>query len=180
MDGKYIRVKPYDKKISLIWGADYLTHDIPHFRLSPAENYHCCLSFFKSLRLLNYPLQCLVSDDNVSFKLAALKIYPKAVIQTCTNHFVKQLETLFSKKRSEIEFNSLAGKLYSQWKHDQIVSSVLIDLAKRKPELTAYTKIPQTPYTTNLIEAYNSHLQCKTAEFLLIRRLFWDGAVSER
>jgi len=178
LDGKYVRVKGYDKKISLIWGADYLTHDIPHFRLAPSENYHSSLRYFHSLRLLNYPLRCLVSDDNVSFKLAALKIYPKTVIQTCTNHFkenvrralktrseetyqpfIKQLELLFSKKRSVPEFNSLASKLYRKWQDDKLVASVMLDLAKRKAELTAYTKVPKTPYTTNLIEAYNSHLQ---------------------
>lgn len=178
LDGKHIPVKGYSQKIPLIWGADYLTHDIPHFKLAPSENYHSSLTYFQSLRLLNYPLQCLVSDDNVSFKLAALKVYPKTVIQTCTNHFkenvrralrirsdetyrgfVKELEFLFIKRRSMSEFESLAGKLYYKWKHDVLVESIMLDMAKRKEELLAYSKIPLTPYTTNLIEAYNSHLQ---------------------
>lgn len=178
IDGKYIKVKGYSKRLALIWGNDYLSHDIPHFKLSPSENYHSSLSYFQSLRLLNYPLRCLVSDDNVSFKLAALKVYPKTVIQTCTNHFkenirrslgtrsnqtyqpfVKELEELFKKKRSEPEFTRLAQKIYYQWKDDRLTQSIMLDLAKRKDELIGYTKVPLAPYTTNLIEAYNSHLQ---------------------
>ena len=178
LDGKYVKIKGYSKKLALIWGADYLSHDIPHFKLSPSENYHSSLSYFQSLRLLNYPLRCLVSDDNVSFKLAALKVYPKTVIQTCTNHFkenvrrtlgtrsnltyqpfIKELEALFSKKRAEPEFTRLAQKIYYIWNDDYSTKSILLDIARRKDELIGYTKVPLTPYTTNLIEAYNSHLQ---------------------
>lgn len=180
LDGKYIKIKGYSQKLALIWGADYLSHDIPHFRLSPSENYHSSLSYFQSLRLLKYPLCCLVSDDNISFKLAALKVYPKTIIQTCTNHFkenvrkslgtrsnqayqpfIRQLEVLFSKKRAEAEFTRLAQKIYYQWKDDPLTQSIMLDLAKRKSELIGYTQIPQAPYTTNLIEAYNSHLQAR-------------------
>ena len=39
------------------------------------------------------------------------------------------------------------------------MESILLDIARRKDELIGYTKVPLTPYTTNLIEAYNSHLQ---------------------
>ena len=178
LDGKYLRVRKYFQKLALIWGIDYLTHDIPHFRLAPSENYPSSLAYFQSLRLLKYPLRCLVSDDNLSFKLAALKVYPKTIIQTCTNHFkenvrrslktrsdeayrpfMKELEFLFAQKRSKGEFETLAGKLYHQWKHDPVPASIMLDLAKKKAELLAYTQVPQTPYTTNLIEAYNSHLQ---------------------
>lgn len=177
-DGKYLKVKGYSKKLTLIWGTDYLSHDIPHFRLSPSENYHSSLAYFQSLRLLNYPLRCLVSDDNVSFKMAALKVYPRTVIQTCTNHFkenvrrslgtrssktyhpfVRDLEELFKQKRSEPEFTRLAQKIYYRWKDDYLTKSIMLDLARRKDELIGYTKVPLTPYTTNLIEAYNSHLQ---------------------
>jgi transposase-like protein len=130
--------------------------------------------------LLNYPLRSLVVDDNVSFKLAALKVYPKTIIQACTNHFkenvrrvlktrsdetyrpfIKELEFLFIKKRSKPEFDSLAGKIYQRWKNNELAVSIIIDMAKRRSELLAYTSTPQTPYTTNLIEAYNSHLQAR-------------------
>jgi len=64
VDGKYLKVKGYDKKIPVIYGIDYLTHDIPTYTLAPSENYLVCLKLFKSFRLVNYTLQSLVSDDN--------------------------------------------------------------------------------------------------------------------
>lgn len=34
VDGKYIEVKGYDRKIPVIYGIDYLTHDIPTYVFS--------------------------------------------------------------------------------------------------------------------------------------------------
>ena len=134
--------------------------------------------YFQALRLLNYPLQCLVSDDNLNFKLAALKVYPKVVIQTCTNHFKEnvrktlgvrsedtyrefmgEIEFIFTKRRSVPEFEGLSRKLYMKWQKDSLAKLILLDIAKKQPELLGYTKVPGSPYTTNIIEAYNSHLQ---------------------
>jgi len=180
LDGKYISIKSQKYGIPLIWGVDYLTHDIPHFRLAPAENYQSSVAFFQSLRLINYPLQCLISDDNVNFKMAAQKVYPKVVIQTCTNHykenvrrtlgvrsqdtyrdFMGELEHLFREKRGLPEFDSLATKLYKKWSHDELLRSVLFDLERRKAELLGYLKVHGAPYTTNIIESYNSHLEAR-------------------
>ncbi len=35
----------------------------------------------------------------------------------------------------------------------------MLDIAKRSPDLFAYTKPPHIPRTNNLIESFNSHLQ---------------------
>ncbi|MGD8744588.1 MAG: transposase [Candidatus Woesebacteria bacterium] len=180
LDGKCINIRGYKTKASLIWGVDYLTHDVPHFRLAPFESYQASFAYFQSLRLLNYPLQMLICDDNVSFKLAVMKVYPKTVIQTCTNHFkenirknlktrsndtykefMKEIEYIFSRKRSDQEYQGLAKKVYSKWQYDPVTRSVLLDMAKRQQELLAYTKVASSPQTTNLIEAYNSHLQAR-------------------
>jgi hypothetical protein len=67
VDGKYIKVKGFDRKIPVIYGIDYLTHDIPTYIFSVSENYQTLKKFFSSLRLLNYPLYSLVSDDNLNF-----------------------------------------------------------------------------------------------------------------
>ena len=63
VDGKYIRVKGYERKIPVLYGIDYLTHDIPTYIFSQAENYQTCRSFFTSLRLLNYPLSAFYAQD---------------------------------------------------------------------------------------------------------------------
>lgn len=46
VDGKYVKVKGYERKIPVLYGIDYLTHDIPTYIFSVAENYQTCLTFF--------------------------------------------------------------------------------------------------------------------------------------
>lgn len=178
VDGKYIAVKGYKYKIPVVYGIDYLTHDIPTYIFSSAENYPTCYSFFSSLRLLNYPLQAVVSDDNINIYQAAVKIYPKAISQLCQNHykerirqtlairtdetyrpFMQDIEGLFGKHRSKEEFQNVAGKIYRRWEQSDICQSVLLDIQRRLPQLLAYTNIPKVPRTTNLIESFNSHLE---------------------
>lgn len=178
VDGKYIAVKGYERKIPVLYGIDYLTHDIPTYILSRAENYQTCQSFFNSLRLLNYPLQAVVSDDNQNIYQACTSVYPATISQICHNHykqslrlglnisnnptyrpFMQDIEWLFDKKRSEPEFISLAGKMVHKYGQDDICRGVMIDIHKRLPQLLAYTKVPHIPRTNNLIESYNSHLE---------------------
>jgi transposase-like protein len=178
VDGKYIAVKGYDRKIPVVYGIDYLTHDIVHFVLGRSENYRLLLKFFSSLRLANYPLQALVSDDNQNIPQACLKVYPNVVTQLCQNHykqnlraslglfkdmsylpFMKNVETLFCRKMGTEEFKLRASKIYEAYKYDDLTKSVMLDIAKRSGELTAYTKMPNVPRTTNLIESFNSHLE---------------------
>lgn len=178
VDGKYIRVKGYERKIPVVYGIDYLTHDIPTYIFSQAENYQTCHSFFSSLRLLQYPLQAVVSDDNLNIYLAATAVYPKTLSQICTNHyketirrnlgvrrdetyipFMQRVEELFSKKRSVTEFSHVAGKILYHYRDDPVCVSVIVDIQRRLPQLTAYMHHKQIPQTTNLIESYNSHLE---------------------
>jgi transposase-like protein len=178
VDGKYVKVKGYERKIPVLYGIDYLTHDIPTYILSISENYATCHAFFSSLRLLGYPLQAVVSDDNINIHQACLAIYPKAVTQLCQNHykqsvrislgnlhnetykpFIRELEFLFRQRRGREEFIHRARKLYRIYESDWITRSILLDVQKRLPKLLAYTNLPQVPRTTNLIESYNSHLE---------------------
>lgn len=178
VDGKYIRVKGYERKIPVLYGIDYLTHDIPTYIFSQAENYQTCRSFFTSLRLLKYPLQAVVSDDNVNIYQAAASVYPQSVSQICHNHykegirqnlsvrrdetyvpFMRSVEELFKKRRSKEEFAHVAGKIYYRYKDDPRCVSVLVDIQRRLPQLTAYMYQKHIPRTTNLIESYNSHLE---------------------
>jgi len=178
VDGKFVSIKGYDRKIPVIYGIDYLTHDIPNYVLSISENYQTLKKFFTSLRLANYPLQALVSDDNPNIREAYLSVYPNAIFQLCQNHykqnlrislnlsndptyipFMKNIETLFCRKMGTGEFKIRASRIYDAYHHDNLARSVMLDIAKRSGELTAYTKMPNVPRTNNLIESFNSHLE---------------------
>ena len=177
VDGKFLKVKGYPKKIPVIYGIDYLTHDIPTFKLAPTESYLTSKRLFESLRLLNYPLRALISDDNTAIYQACADVYPKCVWQLCTNHykenirrslntrtderylpFMKDIEFLFSKKRSRDDFNRIAKNIYQSYKLDQVCVAVLLDIQRRQDELMAHLTVQGVPQTNNLIECYNSHL----------------------
>ena len=70
VDGKFIEVRGFKYKIPVIYGIDFYTHDIPTYVFATSENYLVLKKFFSSLRLLNYPLQSIVSDDNINFPQA--------------------------------------------------------------------------------------------------------------
>ena len=179
VDGKYLKIKGYKKKIPVIYGIDYLTHDIVHFVLGPSENYKLLLKFFSSLKLANYPLQSLVTDNNQNFKEACLKVYPTAIWQLCQNHykhnlritlnlandpthrfFMNDVETLFKTKLSPEDFKGRASKIYNKYANtNELYKSIMLDIARRSADLLSYLKLPHTPRTTNLIESFNSHLQ---------------------
>lgn len=178
VDGKYVKVKGYKKKIPCVYAVDYMTHDIVHFVLGPSENYKLLLKFFSSLKLANYPLQAIVSDDNKNFPEAAQRVYPNAIWQLCQNHykqnlrsnlglyqnkkhlkFMKEVETLFTTKLSIQDFKSRASKIFEKNKQDKQRVQVMLDIAKRSPDLMAYTRLKHIPRTNNLIESFNSHLE---------------------
>lgn len=178
VDGKYVRIKGHERKIPVIYGVDYLTHDIPSYTLSVSENYPTCYSFFTSLRLLNYPLQIVVSDDNYNIFEACRRVYPSSLSQICQNHykelirsdldvrndktyqpFMYEIESLFNCRKAEGEFNHFALKIYRRYSQDAKCRDILLDIQRRSDQLLAYTKVPKTPKTTNLIESYNSHIE---------------------
>lgn len=180
VDGKYIKVKGFDRKIPVIYGIDYLTHDIPTYIFSVSENYQTLKKFFSSLRLLNYPLYSLVSDDNLNFPQTCFEVYPKASWQLCTNHFkenirtslevrtdpkykyfMRAIEDLFRYKISEDNFNRIAKNLLTKYIHDELCVKILLDIERRKPNLLGHLSFKNTPTTSNLIESFNSHLNIR-------------------
>ncbi len=178
VDGKYVKVKGYERKIPVLYGVDYQTHDIPTYLLSIAENYQTCLVFFQSLRLLNYPLQAVVCDDNNNIYDAARYVYPNVIIQLCQNHykenirdtldltlnpyyipFMKQIEELFSRKRSPDDFNRCAKNIFHLYKTDPLCARILVDMYNNHKYLLGWRQGHDIPTTTNLNECFNSHLQ---------------------
>ena len=179
-DGKYLPVKGYPEELVILWGADFLSHDLPHFLLAPSENYQACLSYFSSIKALGYNLRLLICDDNDAIKMAARYIYPDASVQTCQNHFLENvrrdlnirsdqtyqdfyfhLEGVLKEKFDPFEFNLRLTEIFKEFKGEtnERVSNWIGVFLKFKEELLAYQKFPGSPWTTNLIEAYNSHLE---------------------
>jgi transposase-like protein len=178
VDGKYVSVKGYEKKIPVLYGIDYLTHDIPSYLLSKGENYQTCVRFFKALRLLEYPLTALICDDNQNIYQACQFVYPRVIIQLCTNHykenirknlevrtesihqpFMRAVETLFQDKRSPQDLFIRAKGITRNFGGNELYLSIMADIFKRRDILFGYQKEGGIPTTTNLIECFNSHLQ---------------------
>jgi transposase-like protein len=178
VDGKYVKVKGYDRKIPVVYGIDYTTHDIPHYILSQAENYPTCQTFFSSLNLMGYGLQAVVCDDNRNIYEACQKVYPSATVQLCQVHYLRNVRVLldldhrpeyrsfflavsdlFAQKRDPADFDGRARRILRTYQQDRLCVEILLDLERKKPLLLGYLHHRGTPTTTNLIESFNSHLQ---------------------
>lgn len=72
-----------------------------------------------------------------------------------------EIEKLFSERRSIDEFFTLAKRILIKYGNDPKCQSVLLDIERRKEVLLAYVLEKHIPKTTNLIECFNSHLECR-------------------
>lgn len=179
VDGKYVKVKGHDRKIPMIWGLDYLSHDVLVHQLVGSENYQAYLSLFRKLKAIKYPLEFLVCDDLDSIVYAAKFVYPKVKIQLCTNHykenvrrllksrshpehedFINELEYIF-KAQNLKHFNARARYVVKHYQHNIQYMQIMADLDRNSPLITTYLKNNRCPSTTNLIELYNSHLEAR-------------------
>jgi transposase-like protein len=165
----------------LLWGIDYLTHDIPVFTFAPSESYESWLKYFGYLKTIQYPMKLLVCDDNENIKAACRYLFPQVIVQTCQVHFLenirKQLQVrtdptyelfmhdlkqeLFSRKITRTDFEKRAFKLFKKYEHDRVAVQVLLRIHAYTEELTAATRVTHGPCTTNIIESYNSHLEAR-------------------
>lgn len=184
VDGKFVAVKGYDRKIPFIYGIDYLTHDIPICMLAPSENFQAMLQFFTRLKNTGYDLQALICDDNESIRLAAKQVYPGVIIQLCHVHFLENIRRTL-KVRSEETYRSFLADLeekifdlpylgqanlkrHIRWRaprhyDDALKIATLNYIFDYSDLLTGYVKAEKLfhngcPRTTNLIESYNKQL----------------------
>jgi len=180
VDGKYIAVKGYDKKIPFVYGIDFLTHDIPVGILVPSENEWAFNKFFNLLHTIRYPLQIVIADDVSALKPALKRIYPTVPVQLCHTHYFESLRQLLSIRTDEkyrAFFYELKGafnrdnyygkrqawlrRIYFKYgQGDALVQGILADIESRYEYLFAFNSQfrEQCPNTTNIIESYNSHL----------------------
>ena len=179
VDGKYIAVKGYERKIPLLWGLDYLSHDIPVYRFAPSESYQAWLKYFGYLKTIKYPLKMVVCDDNENIRRAARYIFPNVLVQLCQNHFLENIRRelhsrtddkykpfiaelkreLFSSKIMIETFRKRSYKLFKKYVKDEKIVKQLLKINEYTQELTAANYLRKAPRTTNIIESFNSHLQ---------------------
>ena len=207
-DGKYFNVASAKYDWVLLWGIDYLRHDIPVFMIAPSENYASWRKFFSYFRILTVYPQLLVCDDNVNLKMAARSAFPAVKIQACYSHFkenirrdlhirsdktkqyqnfMTRIESIFSSSRkiADETFNHWLWTLYRDYHKDSLCLNILITIEKYKTELLAYRNIPYAPVTTNLIEGMNGHLEArlqKLRSFQTVEhaRLWFNGYILKR
>lgn len=156
-DGKYLPIKGYDNGYCLLWGIDYLKHDIPIFTLAPSESYSSWRTNFGYFRIINNYPRLVVCDDNQNIKLAARNAFPEVKIQTCFNHFkegmrrnlkvrsdptykpfMKRVEDVLKEKLTDQAMNKKLYSMYVDYREDPVCMQVLTTIEKYKPELLGY------------------------------------------
>lgn len=129
------------------------------------------------MKTINYPLRVVVCDDSSALKLALIRVYPKAKIQLCHNHYFENLRQYLSIRTSEIfqpffydlkeafktkhhpkKRQALLAHTTYKYRNDQTILGIMVDIEKRNDELFTYKQIKGCPSTNNIIESYNSHL----------------------
>lgn len=181
VDGKYLKVKGYDKKIVFIYGIDYLTHDIPVGLLAPSENDYAFNKFFNLLNQVKYNAQFVAADDIAALKLALKRVFPNARLQLCHTHYLEAVRQLLD-VRKDWRYRAFFGQLRQAFRephrhkrdamlravhrkysyNDMKVELVIVDVHSRYDTLFAYSvpfPLEHCPHTTNIIESSNSHLE---------------------
>lgn len=135
------------------------------------------VTFFANLKAAGYALRAVVADDRSGLKPALFRVFPYARLQLCHTHYLENirknlnirteeqyrdffyaLRRLFRKARSE-EQVLLELKFLREKAKSPLLLNILQDVQNRIAELFAFRQIQDCPGSTNLIEAYNSHLQ---------------------
>lgn len=182
MDGKYIKVKGYKQKIPFIYGIDYRTHDIVFGMLAPSEDIPSFLTFFHTLKALQYPLTIVVADDRSSLPLALKQVFPGIPLQLCLNHFLENIRIQLHIRTDATHrhfFNSVKKHLFTEYTDEtnfkqQIIyifkkhargntlrTMIVKNIYNRRRELFAYKEVVDCPNNTNLIELFNSHFNAR-------------------
>ncbi len=182
IDGKYIKVRGYKQKIPFIYAIDYETHDILFGKLVASEDETSFLSFFKTLKELNYLLKIVVADDRSSLPLALKQVYLAIPIQLCLNHYLENIRQQLHIRTDIFHqhfFNSLKKYIFDEYENNEklnetlrhiwidccknipIRQTIILQIDKRRKELFAFKNILNCPNNTNLIELFNSHFNAR-------------------
>lgn len=178
IDGKYVKVRGYKKKIPFIYGIDYETHDTLFGILVPEEDERAFLKCFRILKELQYPLTVVVADDRSALPLALKQVFPSVPLQLCQNHYLENIRQKLHVRTDFTHqhfFNSLKKHVFDEYTDDEqlntalhhvlsersehllIRQNIVMAIHHSRKELFAYQNIPNCPNNTNLIELFNSH-----------------------
>lgn len=178
IDGKFVKVRGYEKKIVFIYALDYLSHDIVAGVLALGESYEAFLKLFNILKEINYVPMIVVSDEAPALPVALNRVFPRCFQQICHTHYIENIRGLL-KIRTEEKYRrffnelikifapqlSLECRLFAlsslQEKHTRnfLITSVIDDIFDKYHLLFQFEKIKDCPKSNNIIEAFNSHLQ---------------------
>jgi Transposase, Mutator family len=180
VDGKYVRVKGYEKKIPFIYCIDYLSHDIVCGLLAPSENMEIFSKLFRLLKTVNYPMKYLVCDNILeSLKFPLNFNFPEAKIQLCLTHYAENIRKALevrSKTKYQEFFTAFQVFLRRResWRtkrekfkelfsfcspDDTVLESILISTYQDMDYLFLYLVDERIPKDNNLIESFNSHIE---------------------
>lgn len=178
IDGKYIAVKGYEKKIPFVYGLDYLSHDPIHGDLFATEDGASFSQYFQKLKDIGYEVKVVVADDRGGLKQALNKVFPHAKLQLCHVHFLQNIRELLNIRtddRYHHFFYSLVAHVFKAKKENKIIKglmhvfykrtygnrmlqNIVTGIKHRQTDLFSYLQIKNCPNNTNLLELYNSHL----------------------
>lgn len=179
IDGKYVAVKGYARKIPFIWALDYLSHDIPYGDIFAAEDEAAFSQFFSKLKSLGYHPRIVVADDRQGLKQSLAKVFPHARLQLCHNHYLENIrrglkvrtvptyQHFFNSLRLHVflegtdEQKITQGLLHVFQKHTngkRKLQNIVTTIQARYDDLFNYLLVKDCPNNTNIIELYNSHL----------------------
>lgn len=148
VDGKYVKVKGYEKKTPFIYGIDFfqivISDDISPlkqalFKVYPKAKTQLCHTHY--LENIRQDLRIRTEEKYQSFFYELItKVF------TSTDDLKTKLNALFY--------------LYNKYAKDNpILQYILIQINNRQKELFNYQTINYCPRTNNIIESFNSHLQ---------------------
>lgn len=177
IDGKFVKVRGYEKKIPFIYAIDYYKHDIPAGILVPGESYDAYLKLLRLLKDLGYDPKVIVSDEAPSLPLALERVFPRARQQICLVHFLENIRTLLKVRTVDTYrnfFNELnlifkrsvpfKQRLFvlemqrEKYMNDFLIKHIIDQILEKYALLFAFENFPNCPSTNNIIEAFNSHL----------------------
>lgn len=178
IDGKFIKVRGYQKKIVFIYALDYLTHDIVVGILAQGESYEAFLRLFNTLKEVGYTPKVVISDETPALPLALGRVFPTSFQQLCHTHYIENIRILL-KVRTEEKYRSFFNELVQifapglllahrmfvlssleeKYAHDFVLNHTIKDIFEKYDLLFKFEAIPNCPRSNNIIEAFNSHLQ---------------------
>lgn len=206
LDGKYVPVKeeiethllsdtkkkgkvPKSKKRQkvmrgkvLIWGADYSSHDIPHYEFDDSENSFAFNRYFLKLKSIDYPLKSITVDDKREIVGAVKRNFPNCIIQLCTRHYLKKISRLLGIgmiKRRIYSKQKAIDNLFAS-KHGEYIPTTRFSKIKLAAQLT--NEISELEYKyellidfQNIVESivYASTYEIAEYRFKSLIEYFW-------